>query len=228
MSSTTTTAVTPRRDGEPEVDLTGYRLAHRAAIADSRAFADLADGVAGTRSGLTPAQASAVRAYVVRLSTEIAFLHDAEDRVLWPVVAASAGAAVDLSELADDHHVIGPLLVRARSAAAALEEAPADPDAACRLAGTMTDLAALLEEHARDEERELFPCVARFVSVADYAAAGTRIRRDLGIRRLTWVLPWLAHHATGEEVARTVRGRDQAVLVVSGPRFRRARAAALG
>jgi hypothetical protein len=169
-----------------------------------------------------------VRAYVVRLCTEIAFLHEAEDRVLWPVVAASAGAAVDLSELADDHHVLRPLLVRARSAAVALQEAPTDPDAACRLAGPMTDLAALLAEHACDAERELFPCVARFVSVADYAAAVSRIRRDLGIRRLTWVLPWLAQHATGEELARAVRGRDQAVLVVGGPRFRRSRTAALG
>ena len=40
--SSTTPAVTPRRDGEPEVDLTAVRLVHRAMLTDVRALADLA------------------------------------------------------------------------------------------------------------------------------------------------------------------------------------------
>lgn len=229
MSSTTTTVVTPRSDGEPEVDLTGYRLAHRAAIEDTRAVADLADQVTGSRLRLTPVRSAALRGYVVRLCTEIRFLQDAEDRLVWPVVAASAASALDLSDLRDDHRVIDPLLVRARSAAVALHETPEDGAVACRLAGTMTDLSALLAEHAADEERELFPCLQRFVSVADFAACSARVRREVGARRLTWVLPWVAHHASGEELARAVRSRRaHALLAVGSPRFRRARAAALG
>ena len=96
MSSTTTPAVTPRRDGEPEVDLTGYRLVHRAMLADTRAVADLADRVAGGSVVLTAARATALREYVGELCHEIHTHHDSEDRIIWPVIAASAGAAVDL------------------------------------------------------------------------------------------------------------------------------------
>ena len=177
MSSTTTPAVTPRRDGEPEVDLTAYRLVHRAMLADTRDVADLADRVAGGSLALTAARAAALRSYVEQLCQEIHTHHDGEDHLVWPVVAASAGSAVDLSGLTDDHGVIDPLLGRARSAAAALGTAPDDRDAACRLAGAMTEMFALLGEHIAEEERELFPVIRRFVSVADFAATEHRIRK---------------------------------------------------
>ena len=232
MSSTTTPAVTPRRNGDPEVDLTGYRLVHRALVADTRAIADLADQVAGGTVGLSPIRAGALHGYVARLCSETRALHLAEGRHLWPVVAASAGSAVDLSGLTDDHEVIDPLLARCRSSAAALRTGPDDRDAACRLAGAATDLTALLAEHAEEEERELFPALRRFVSVSDFAAAEARLRRDLGVRRLGWLLPWLAHHSTADEVARALGGRGgrraRLLLAVGGPRFRRGRRTALG
>ena len=109
-------AVTPRRDGDPEVDLTAVRLVHRAMLADVRAVADLADRVAGGTATLRD-RGTALRRYADRLCAEIDSLHDAEGGELWPVVAASAGAAVDLSDLADDHHAIDPVLARCRTAA---------------------------------------------------------------------------------------------------------------
>ena len=231
MSSTTTPAVTPRRDGDPEVDLTAYRLVHRAMLADTRDVADLADRVAGGSPALTAARAAALRSYVEQLCQEIHTHHDGEDHLVWPVVAASAGAAVDLSGLTDDHGVIDPLLVRARSAATALGTVPDDWDAACRLAGAMTEMFALLDEHIGEEERELFPVIRRFVSVADYEATEARIRKNISLPHLRWVVPWLAAHATPEETQLVLAKAGfpfRVLLAVTRPGFRRARREVFG
>jgi len=87
-------------------------------LADTRAVADLADRVAGGSVVLTAARATALREYVGELCHEIHHHHDNEDRIIWPVIAASAGAAVDLAELTDDHGVIDPMLARAPLVAA--------------------------------------------------------------------------------------------------------------
>ena len=231
MSSTAIPAVTPRRDGDPEVDLTPYRLVHRAMLADTRGVADLADRVAGGSPALSAARAAALRSYVEALCQEIHTHHDGEDHLLWPVVAASAGTAVDLSGLTDDHGVIDPLLGRARSAAAALGTVPDDRDAACRLAGAMTEMSALLDEHIGEEERELFPVIRRFVSVADYEATETRLRRNVSWPRRRWVVPWLAEHATAEETRQLLARAGlpfRVLLAVTRPGFRRTRREVFG
>ena len=132
--SSTTPAVTPRRDGEPEVDLTAVRLVHRAMLTDVRALADLADRVAGGTTPLSDDRRAALWQYADRLCIEIDSLNDAEGGELWPVVAASAGSAVDLSDLADDHHAIDPVLARCRTALAALTVDADDREAAALLA----------------------------------------------------------------------------------------------
>lgn len=231
MTSTTGPAVTPRRDDDPEVDLTAYRVVHRAMLADTRAVADLADRVAGGLLALTAGRAAALRSYVEALCREIHAHHDNEDQLVWPVVAASAGSAVDLSGLTDDHRVIDPLVGRARSAAAALGTVPDDRDAACRLAGAMTEMFALLDEHIAEEERELFPVIRRFVSVADYEATETRIRRRMALPHVLWVVPWLAAHATPEESRRVPAEagfRFRVLLAVTRPGYRRARREVFG
>ena len=224
-------AVTPRRDGEPEVDLTAVRLVHRAMLTDVRALADLADRVAGGTTTLGADRRAALRRYADRLCIEIGTVHDGEGGELWPVVAASAGSAVDLSDLADDHHAIDPVLARCRTAVAALNVDADDREAAALLAGGMTDLLGLLVEHVAEEERELFPAVAAFVSVADYEASLARMRRRAGVRRLAWLLPWVAQHATAAEVQRSLAAAGRGtrlLLTVSTPRFARQRRAALG
>lgn len=231
MSSTTSPAVSPRREGEPEVDLTAYRLVHRAMLTDVAALADLADRVAGGTSVLGGDRAIALRSYTVRLCAEIAALHRAEAEVVWPVVAASAGSAVDLADLVDDHHAMSPVLTRCRSAVDAIAVVPDDPETACALATAATDLLGLVQEHVDEEQRELFPALRGFVSTADFADAVCRIRREAGTRRLAWLLPWVAQHATPAEVEHALAGCGGSVrvlLTVSAPRFARHRRAALG
>jgi hypothetical protein len=231
MSVTAPPVVTPRREGDPEVDLTAYRLVHRAMLTDVAALADLADRVAGGSSVLGPERAAALARYAGRLCAEIGALLAAECDEVWPVVAASAGSAMDLADLRDDHRAIGPALTRCRSAADAIGVVPDDPETACALATAATDLLGLLQEHVAEEERELFPVVRRFVSTADFGAAVCRVRRDAGARRLAWLLPWVAHHATPVEVDVALAGcggRTRLLLAASSPRFARGRRAALG
>ena len=231
MTSTTSRGVTPRRSGDPEVDLVFYRLLHRAMLADVSALAEVSDRAACGDLVPTPERAAALAAYVDRLCGEIAALQRGEDAVLWPLVTASAGSAVDLCDLTDDHHAMDPLLVRARTFSAALARDPQDLPMANRLAGTVTDLLALLTEHVADAERGLFPAITRYVSVADFTAARSQLRRDLGPGQLMWLVPWLCFHATGDELRRALAGTGPApkvLLRIGGPAFRRARAAALG
>ena len=123
------------------------------------------------------------------------------------------------------------MLARSRTALDDLTTAADELDAAAPLAGAMTELLGLLAEHIAEEERELFPAVTAFVSVADYDSALARMRRRAGPRRLAWLLPWMAQHATAAEVQRSLSGAGpgtRVLLAVSKPRFARQRRAALG
>ena len=104
--------------------------------------------MAGGTTTLGGDRTTALRRYADRLCAEIGSLNDAESEELWPVVAASAGAAVDLSDLADDHHAIDTVLARCRTAVATLTASADDLAAAAQLARAMTDLLGLVEEHA--------------------------------------------------------------------------------
>src|SRR5206468_2053056 len=102
-------AVTPRRAGEPEADLTGFVLIHRALRSGARMLADATTGIAKGE----PCSRERQRAIVqVALSVlhEIATHHEREDDVLWPVIVASAGDAVDLVPLSDDHSELHKVL----------------------------------------------------------------------------------------------------------------------
>src|SRR4051794_26415338 len=165
MTSTTSPSAMPRRGGEPEVDLVFYRLLHRAMLADVAALAEVTDLAATGDLALTAARAQALAGYVDKLCGEIAALHRGEDAVLWPLVAAAAGAAGGLGRRGAAPPAMAPLLVRARTFAPARARAPQDLPMANRLAGAVTDLLDLLTEHVADAERCLFPAITRYVSV---------------------------------------------------------------
>jgi Hemerythrin HHE cation binding domain len=224
-------AVSPRRDGDPEPDLTAYRLVHRAMVRDVRDLATVAADLAAGRETLTPWRASALSAYAGKLCREITLHHRAEDQLVWPVVAASAGPAVDVSAAVDDHGALEPLVTRTWLAARALGRDPGDRGVVTRLAESARELHALLDEHVTEEETEVFPALTRYVSVADYDALERRLARDRTLARDAWVVPWLAWHAGPADRRRlraTVRPRDRLLLAVTWPGFRRTRRRALG
>ncbi|AEA24228.1 hemerythrin domain-containing protein [Pseudonocardia benzenivorans] len=215
---TAATATTP--------DLLGLRLLHRAMRAELHRTTALAERLADVRTGCSPRRARAVDKWVRDLCAEIHHHHTAEDLDAWPVIAARAGAAVDLTELSDDHAALDPLLDRVRAAAAALatgrpEEQPA---LAAELAAALSVVRDELDEHIDAEERDVFPVIEQYVPAAEWAGVERAVRARKGGPGIAFQLPRIVAAATPAESAamRKVAGPVLiALLTVVGPAHRR-------
>ena len=191
--------VTPRRPGDPEVDVARLALAHRALCAGVHRLADAAAGLAEAGAPGLPARRRAVAAVGSVVLREVRAHTEREDAVLWPVVAASAGAhAADLEPLVEDHAVLRDLL---DGAGAALAAFAAGSSGVAPLAAVLADLAGALGEHVAEEEREVFPVLRRSVSARDLARYEAVCARGPGLRHAAAVLPWL-HGACRDDAER--------------------------
>lgn len=218
----TTVRVTPRRPGEPKVDLLELRIAHAVMLRDMRRLSALAAAIGAGSQRCDERRASAVARYVGKVMDSVHEHHSAEEDLLWPVIAASAGDAVDLGELSDDHSGLDPRMDRIRAAAAALVADPGSQDAATALAVGLAELRGLLEEHIADEEQTVFPVMAEHVSVADWAQVTRQVRKRGG--DLAFMLPRAVDSAAPEDVAALKRAAGPALLgmlALVRPRHRR-------
>ncbi len=172
-----TTTVTPRTEGDPRPDTLGMRLAHRVMLRDARRLTALAESLAAGTTTADRARAAAIRDYVADFCDSVHHHHSAEDDVLWPVLAASAGPHVDLAELSDDHAALDPSLARVRAAAGAFAARPSSEDAATALAVELAELRDVLDEHIADEEASVLPAIEEYVSVPDWNRVEAQIRR---------------------------------------------------
>jgi len=218
----TTVCVTPRRPGEPTVDLLELRVAHAVMLRDLRRLAALAAAIAAGSQRCDERRARAVARYIGKVMDSVHEHHSAEDEVLWPVIAASAGDAVDLAELSDDHSVLDPRMDRIRAAAAALAAGPGSEDAATALSVGLADLRDLLVEHIADEEQTVFPAMTEHVSVADWAVVTRQVRKRGG--DIAFMLPRAVDSAAPADVADLKRAAGPPLLLllaVVRPRHRR-------
>jgi iron-sulfur cluster repair protein YtfE (RIC family) len=135
---------------------------------DLHRLATVAERIAGGER-CSPRRAAALSRWVLALCTEIHDHHTAEDEHAWPVIARHAGAAVDLTELTDDHGALDPLLAGVRTDAAGLAGAGSTGSAAARLVTSLTALRDALDEHLDAEEETLFPVIERYVPAAEWA-----------------------------------------------------------
>jgi len=200
MNKTDTVIVRPRREGDPEADLTTFLVLHRAMRGEVRRLADLTAG-----QGDTPFPAereAAIQSLLTPLTDEIHAHHAKEDRILWPVVAASAGAAIDLLPLSEEHAAIDPCLERIR-AGRGRERAEA-----------LAALRDLLDEHIVEEENVLFPVLRRYVSAEDFTACEKQFQKGASFAHLKFLLPFIAAYATPEELARMLKGAGFAMRIL--------------
>ncbi|GAA3235111.1 hemerythrin domain-containing protein [Actinocorallia longicatena] len=183
--------MSPRRAGDPEIDLTAMSVIHRAMREDVRRLAALT-AAQGDRP-FPAAREAALAAHLEGLAREIHSHHGKEDDVLWPVISASAGAAIDLKPLSEDHTEIDPILDRIRTGSGTAR------------AQALAELRDLLDDHIAEEEAVLFPIMRAYVSVADFEACEKRFREGAPMSQLKWVVPWLAGAADEEESARMLK-----------------------
>lgn len=216
--------VTPRRPGDPEADVARLALAHRALRGGCRMLADVAEEAAAG-AVWSPERRRAVVGFGRAVLREVRAHTAREDAVLWPVVAACAGAhGVDLEPLTEDHAVLRGLLGRAGTALTAFA---ADPGAAPALAAVLGELAVVFDEHVEEEEREVFPVLRRCVSVRDLARYEAVCARGSGLRQAAFALAWVADSCAGPaERAGLLAATPpplRLLLRAAGPRWRRRR-----
>jgi hemerythrin-like domain-containing protein len=204
-------AVTPRRPGEPEADLTSFILIHRALRSGARMLADATTGIA-TGEPCSRARQRAIVQVTLAVLHEIAHHHQREDDVLWPVIVASAGDAVDLAPLSDDHTELHKVLDRA---AEALPPFARDADSgAPLLAPVLTELADLLDQHIAEEEAEVFPVIREHVSSADFARCERSFQKGTAPGQLLFLLPWVIDQCDDAERADVLRAADPSMRLL--------------
>ncbi|WP_035859522.1 hemerythrin domain-containing protein [Cryptosporangium arvum] len=217
---TTPIDVRPRSAGEPVPDILGMKLAHRVMLKDAARLVALAADLAAGRTAYDRKRAQAVAAYVVDFADSVHHHHTAEDEILWPVIAASAGPHIDLTALTDDHSVLDPRLDQLRSAATRFAAAPGE-DTATVLAVGLAELRDLLNEHIADEEVSVFPVIEEYVSVGNWQEVESRIRKRAS---LTFEIPRVVAATTPAEYA-TLRAEAplpvRLMIALLVPRFRR-------
>ncbi|MER6575714.1 hemerythrin domain-containing protein [Nonomuraea sp. NPDC001023] len=188
-------------------NMLGFRITHRAMRGDTRRLAEVMSAIAAGEQRAGQERLRAIATFTAKLCAGIHHHHQAEDNVLWPVIVRSAGAEVDLSDLTDDHAALDPLLEEITTAAVQLGS---DGQAARRMAKSLAALADLLDEHIEEEERLIFPVVAKYVSEADWQKVETEVRKGGDAR---FDLPRIAQYARPEELAE-LRRLAGPVLVV--------------
>lgn len=202
-------------------DLLGLRLTHRAMRADLHRLSRLAGRLADGQTACRRRRAAAIARYVSRLCDSIDRHHQVEDRHLWPILDAAAGAEIDLAELSDDHAALEPLLDQVRAAAAGFARDPAGDGVARRLAYTLGALRDLLDEHIVEEERTILPVIERYVSAAEWSVVEAAARADGG---LWFDLPRIDRFAQPAERAQLYAAGGpvlRVLLAVARPLYRR-------
>ncbi|MEO3783158.1 hemerythrin domain-containing protein [Actinocorallia sp. B10E7] len=195
-----TVTVRPRNEGDPEPDLTLFLVIHRAMRGEVRRLAALTAEQGG--APFPPAREAALQRMLAFLSTTIRVHHTEEDTILWPVVTASAGAAVDLLPLTEDHGEIDPYLERIRTTTGRTR------------AEALASLRDLLDEHITEEEGDVFPVILRYVSAEDFAECQKRFQKEAALSQLRYVVPLIAHYADPAELAHLLKKAGPAMRVL--------------
>jgi len=215
--------LTARAPADPEADLTSLLVTHRAIGEDLSRLAARVGQIAV--EGTEPAVA--VCRYAAALFAQIHAHHQHEDRVLWPLVAASAGQCVDLAPLSDDHLVIEAGLARAGRALAACRAAPGPGATALR--ASVSDLSCMLAEHIADEEAQIVPAMRRYLPAQAYRWCERRAWAGAWQTSRGFRAPWLARFAVPGELSRMLAAggwRTRLLLAAARPRYARLEARA--
>ncbi|GAB99566.1 hypothetical protein GONAM_10_00370 [Gordonia namibiensis NBRC 108229] len=194
-------------------DLTGMKIAHRAMLDDTRRFAEIL-GRIGAGEPCDDRRRRAIGDYLTQLCASIHHHHTIEDEIVWPILTASAGAAVDVRELQDDHTELKALLAVLGTHVGGFARARSgDTRAAGNLAETLRQTHELLAEHIADEEKVVFPIVDRYVSVTDWDRVEKAARTG---GKMSFEAPRMFRHADACELAKMRKEAGPIIRAVLG------------
>jgi iron-sulfur cluster repair protein YtfE (RIC family) len=162
--------------------------------------------------GAPPAQSSAVCRYITALVAEICAHHQGEDDIVWPVIAATAGPAIDLTPLTDDHQAIEAAADRTSQALTAFAGEPST--FAAKLYASVCELRAMLDQHIADEEEQIFPVMRRYLPAGAGQWCEKQVRGKASLRAIRFTAPWLARHAQPDELSRLLAAGDRRARIL--------------
>jgi putative ABC transport system ATP-binding protein len=215
-------ALRTRTAEEAEPDLTSIVVIHRAIRQDLRRLAACLGQIAA--SGAPGSRSHAIWRYTAALLAQIQIHHQNEDEILWPVLAATAGQAVDLAPLTDDHQAIRAAADRASQALASFRAAPGT---VAELHTSVRQLRDMLDEHITDEEQQILAAMRRYLPADSYRWCEQQMR----LPGLRFTAPWLARHAQPEELNRLLAAGGwpaRIMLAAARPRYARLERQAFG
>jgi hemerythrin-like domain-containing protein len=226
MTTAPSFALRARTTEEPEPDLTSIVVIHRAIRQDLRRLGACLGQIAA--SGAPRSRSHAIWRYTAALLTQIQTHHQNEDEILWPVIAATAGQAIDLAPLTDDHQAIKAAADRASQALASFRAAPGT---VAELHTSVSHLRDMLDEHIADEEQQILAAMRRYLPADAYRWCEQQMRRKAALTGLRFTAPWLARHAQPDELNRLLATGGwpaRIVLAAARPRYARLERQAFG
>ncbi|WP_063063067.1 hemerythrin domain-containing protein [Nocardia violaceofusca] len=141
-------------------------------------------------------RARQLAAFLDELCTGLHEHHTGEDELMWPLLLERApmhaGAILRMEE---QHERIAELVRRARRDADEFTTA-ASASVRDRLAETLRTLAAALDEHLAEEERQVLAVVEEVMTVAEWRALGERGRAQMPRNRQLVFLGFMMHTAS--------------------------------
>jgi hypothetical protein len=191
---TSTPTLRPRTSRDPEPDLTSLVVTHRAIRQDLGRLADALAAIGDPE----PGRARAVCRYAAALLAAIRAHHESENDIIWPLIAATAREAVDLTPLADDRLVIEEATTRAQRALASFAAKPGTSAAA--LHASISELRLLADDHVADEEAQLLPIMRRYLPAQAYRWGERQVMGRAAPPGRRFIVPWLARHARDGEL----------------------------
>ncbi|CAN5185598.1 hypothetical protein BH11ACT6_BH11ACT6_49080 [soil metagenome] len=208
-------------------DVLGMQIAHRVMLRDLDRTTGIAMAMADGGVPITRRRVRALVRYLTLMGESIHHHHHAEDHILWPLIELRAGSHIDLTPLTEDHEALGPKLDGLRSAVGVFGADPSQRTAAV-VSARLVEMRNMLSEHIAEEERDTFPVIRRYLSVADWRNVEARIRRAA---RMGFELPRIAAAVTPAELAALKADAGPLIHVMIAlvkPRYRRLEKAVWG
>ncbi len=167
------------------------------------AFGDAGRAIGSARAG-DDARVAAVGTFYDNVLRLLAVHHGAEDELLWPKLRQRAPQHSDTYDRMEGQHA--NIAVLDHAAADSLEAWSGGPDAetAAALVAALGNLSAALDQHLREEEREILPIATRTVSPEEWAELPGHALRAFDGDKPWLILGLLFEQMTEEQQAHVV------------------------